>query len=109
MTNTMSEHPRVEMAGAPAVLVGIAIPGGTWVERYEVPLAEVTPDYLRALHETAGASNGETFRGYQPGEVQFLGAVGRRSGDSYAFEFQFAKWPNRSPAPRSFAGLNIGV
>jgi hypothetical protein len=117
MTTTSSEsppsdappHTHFEIGCISVVRIGIASPGGTWVEWFEVPIAQVTPDYLRALRDTAGASNSEAFRGYEPGEVQFLGAVGERSGEKYVFGFHFAKWPTRSPALQSFAVLNVGA
>jgi hypothetical protein len=55
--------------------------------------------WVRGLSAATGKVNSDTFRGFSPGEVLFLGASGSRQGDVYEITFQFACSPNIAALP----------
>ena len=60
-------------------------------EEWTLPAAAVTPSYRRTVKALTFTVNTGTFRGFDPGEVLFEGAEGRRvKGDNYSVTFNFA-------------------
>jgi len=57
----------------------------------------VTPAYKATLFRLTGKVNSDTFRGFQPGEVLFLGASGRRvASNMWEIGYRFSSLPNHS-------------
>ncbi|HMN39746.1 MAG TPA: hypothetical protein PKE29_02805 [Phycisphaerales bacterium] len=65
----------------------------------------MTPSYKGTLFSLTGKVNTGAFKGFQPGEVLFLGASGSRRGtdpdDDWEITFRFAASPNAS-------GISVG-
>lgn len=72
--------------------VDIAVPVWNWSETH----------YLQVINSAAyygltGKVNADVFRGFQPGEVLFLGASGSKRGDGlWEITFKFAASPNKT-------------
>jgi hypothetical protein len=80
----------------------ITIPVFNFAETHYVPTAAVTDGYKLALFNLTGKVNSAAFRGFQPGEVLFLGASGSKRGkDDWEITFRFA-------ASLNVAGLGVG-
>lgn len=75
--------------------VDITIPAFTWKVGKNFPVASVTNTYLRTLIDTTGTTNSAVWGIYQPGEVLFLGASGRRENGVWNIEGTFSASPNR--------------
>ncbi|MDD5727554.1 MAG: hypothetical protein PHV59_03225 [Victivallales bacterium] len=61
-----------------------------------VKRSKVTPDYKRTLIKMVHTVNKERFKGWEPGEVLFVGANISRYGDEdYNITFEFAISPNK--------------
>jgi hypothetical protein len=95
--------------------VDIVIPALTWTETYDVPSSYVSTAYIVALSRCTGTVNSQTFRGFRPGEVLFLGASGsqdwdqRRGDGPWTLSFKFVQSPNAGGvAPGTLPGLTIG-
>lgn len=80
--------------------VDIVVPQMQWQESYDVPNAYVTPSYIRTVAALTGTINAATFRGFQPGEVLFLGCSGSHEWDDqrgigpWSLSYRFVASPN---------------
>lgn len=75
----------------------IIAPVYNFSETHRFTDAVVTPAYKASLYRLTGNVNSDTFRGFQPGEVLFLGASGRRvAHNMWEVGFRFASLPNHS-------------
>ena len=86
--------------------VDIAVPVFNFTETHYKPDEEITGAYKGILFNLTGKVNSDTFKGFQPGEVLFLGATGSKRtqlGEDADWEitYRFAGSPNVS-------GLTIG-
>jgi hypothetical protein len=71
--------------------VDITIPVWNWTETHYLPVINSA-----AYYSLTGKVNADVFRGFQPGEVLFLGASGTQRGDGlWEITFKFAASPNR--------------
>ena len=61
--------------------VDIVIPQLQWQESYDVPNAYVTATYARGLARMTGTTNNGSFRGFEAGEVLFMGCSGSQEWD----------------------------
>jgi hypothetical protein len=61
--------------------IDIVVPQLQWQESYDVPNAYVTDAYIRGVAGLTGTTNDATFRGFQPGEVLFVGCAGSQEWD----------------------------
>ena len=73
--------------------VDITVPVWNWQETHYLTDAQLnTPAY----YGLTGMVNSDIFRGYQPGEVLFLGASGQKRGEGkWEITFKFAASPNQ--------------
>lgn len=77
----------------------IIAPVYNFSETHRFTDAVVTPAYKAALFRMTGKVNSDGFRGFQPGEVLFLGASGRRVAyNMWDVAYRFASLPNHSAA-----------
>jgi len=86
--------------------VDITVPVFHFSETHYKPDNEITPAYKGVLFNLTGKVNGDTFRGFEPGEVIFLGASGSKRAqvgeeEDWEISFRFAGSPN-------VTGLAIG-
>ncbi len=81
----------------------IYVPTYSFSETHYIPVASVTSGYKANLYAVANAPvNNASFRGFNAGEVLFLGATGTQRGeDDWEITFKFAASPN-------VTGLTIG-
>ena len=79
--------------------VDISMPMMNFSETHYFRPSKVSTRYKQRLAELTGKVNSKNFRGYNPGEVLFLGASGTRrgkhAGDHWEISFRFAVSPNR--------------
>lgn len=82
--------------------IDIAVPVYKFAETHYLPTSIVTPQYKALLSWLTGRVNTIAFKGFQGGEVQFLGAQGsiRGAGD-WEIAYSFAASPN-------VTGLTVG-
>jgi len=74
--------------------VDITIPVWNWQETHYLTDAQLNAPAYYAL---TGMVNSDVFRGYQPGEVLFLGASGQKRGEGkWEITFKFAASPNQT-------------
>jgi hypothetical protein len=80
--------------------VDIIQPVYNFTETHFLPRSTVTQSFRNALARKTGMYNNDGFRGYDPGEVLFLGASGVRRGDRredlWEITYRFAVSQNRS-------------
>jgi hypothetical protein len=62
--------------------VDIVTPQLQWQEQYDVPNAYINATYVRGLAGLTGTTNNAAFRGFEAGEVLFLGCSGSQEWDS---------------------------
>lgn len=75
--------------------VDITTPVYHFTETHQIAAASVTNAYKALLFAATGTTNDDTFRGYDAGEVLFLGAAGsQRDGAAWEITFRFAASPN---------------
>lgn len=80
--------------------VDIVVPQLQWQESYDVPNAYVTAAYARGLARMTGTTNNASFRGFEAGEVLFMGCSGSQEWDDqkgkgpWALSFRFVASPN---------------
>lgn len=74
----------------------ILVPVYRWSERHYVNDSVVTTTYKKLLYNLTAKINQSTWRGFEPGEVMFLGARGsyREDDDDWEITFSFAASPN---------------
>jgi len=61
--------------------VDVVIPQLQWQENYDVPDKYITSDYIRGVAGCTGTTNNAVFRGFQAGEVLFMGCTGSHEWD----------------------------
>lgn len=82
--------------------VDIVVPQLQWTETYDVPNAYVTNGYIKGVSAITGCVNVEPFRGFDPGEVLFLGCTGSHEwnvdkGDGpWSLSFRFVASRNKA-------------
>ena len=85
--------------------VDITVPVFQFSETHYFTNGQVTPSYKGTLFTLTGKVNSGAFKGFQAGEVLFLGASGSRRGtdpdDDWEITFRFAASPNET-------GLSVG-
>ena len=69
--------------------VDIVIPKLSWQETHTFPSSAITTDWVRDLARNTGKTNEDSFRGFAPGEVLFLGASGNYSDRHVAVTYKF--------------------
>ena len=75
----------------------IMVPVYHFSETHYLPDAFVTPEYKQILFQCTGKTNLDAFRGFEIGEVLFLGASGSKRGEEdWEVAFRFAARPNRT-------------
>jgi len=81
----------------------VYVPTYAFSETHSVPAELITPAYKAALFSLAGKMNGSAFKGFQAGEVLFLGATGSvKSGEPKSdITFRFI-------ASQNVEGMSIG-
>lgn len=62
--------------------VDIVVPALQWTETYDVPSSYVTNGYIKTVAGLTGCVNNAGFRGFDEGEVLFLGCTGNQEWDS---------------------------
>jgi len=62
--------------------IEIVIPALKWTEVYDVPDSLVTTEYIKQLAGLVGTTNNQSFRGFRPGEVLFVGCSGNQAWDT---------------------------
>lgn len=73
----------------------IVVPVYNWTETHYLNDVYVTQAYRRALFWITGRINNASFRGFEPGEVLFMGASGtKRQEEDWEITFRFAASPN---------------
>jgi hypothetical protein len=82
--------------------VDITVPVFKFSETYYMTDAEVDEAYKQVVFRATGTVNSDAFRGFEPGEVLFLGAVGARQGskadDLWEITYNWAAMPNENNA-----------
>lgn len=82
--------------------VDITTPTYQFSETHRFADGSITPTYKAALFSRTGTVNDGTFKGFNAGEVLFMGATGSKRGDEqWSLTFRFAASPNVS-------GLAVG-
>ncbi|MEK6778847.1 MAG: hypothetical protein AABY80_04180 [Candidatus Deferrimicrobiota bacterium] len=80
--------------------VDITVPVYNFSETHYFPYEVMTDALRQCLFRATGSVNDDAFRGFQPGEVLFLGASGSRQGedpeDLWEVTFKFAASKNRT-------------
>jgi len=61
--------------------VDVVSPQLQWQEQYDVPNAYVTAAYVRGMAGITGTTNSASFRGFEAGEVLFVGCSGSQEWD----------------------------
>jgi hypothetical protein len=62
--------------------VDIVVPALQWQEQYDVPNAYINATYVRGLAGMTGTTNNAAFRGFEAGEVLFVGCSGSQEWDN---------------------------
>ena len=87
--------------------VDIVVPQLQWQESYDVPNAYVTDAYIRGVSGMTGTTNLGSFRGFEAGEVLFVGCSGSQEWDDekgrgpWSLSFRFV-------ASKNVTGETIG-
>ncbi|GAB4339303.1 MAG: hypothetical protein Kow0010_27490 [Dehalococcoidia bacterium] len=82
--------------------IDITVPVYHFAETHYKPDSAITAAYKGVLFSLTGKVNADSFRGFAPGEVLFLGANGaKRGSDDWEITYRFAASPN-------VTGLSIG-
>lgn len=93
--------------------VDIVVPQLSWTENYEVPSSYVKADYIKKVSQATGTTNSAAFRGFNKGEVLFLGCSGSQEWDKdkgdgpWALSYKFAVSPNAGQG-ETLPALTIG-
>jgi hypothetical protein len=80
--------------------VDVVVPQLSWSETYDVPNAYVTDAYIKGVATQTGRTNASSFRGFDAGEVLFLGCSGSQEWDDekgrgpWSLSFRFVASPN---------------
>lgn len=87
--------------------VDIVVPQLSWQESYDVPNAYVTSAWIRGVSGITGTTNNASFRGFDAGEVLFVGCSGSQEWDDqrgrgpWSLSFRFV-------ASKNVTGQTIG-
>jgi hypothetical protein len=87
--------------------VDIVVPQLQWQESYDVPNSYVTDGYIRGVSGVTGTTNNAAFRGFEAGEVLFVGCSGSQEWDDekgrgpWSLSFRFV-------ASKNVTGETIG-
>jgi hypothetical protein len=87
--------------------VDIVVPQLQWQEQYDVPNAYVTSAWIRGVAGVTGTTNNARFRGFEAGEVLFVGCSGSQEWDDqkgkgpWSLSFRFI-------ASKNVTGQTIG-
>jgi hypothetical protein len=87
--------------------VDIVVPQLQWQESYDVPNSYVTSNWIRGVAGVTGTTNNASFRGFESGEVLFVGCSGSQEWDDdkgrgpWSLSFRFV-------ASRNVTGQTIG-
>jgi hypothetical protein len=87
--------------------VDIVVPQLQWQESYDVPNGYVTSAWIRGVAGVTGTTNNATFRGFESGEVLFVGCSGSQEWDDqkgrgpWSLSFRFV-------ASKNVTGQTIG-
>jgi hypothetical protein len=93
--------------------VDIVVPQLNWNESYDVPWQYVTTAYIKKLSSLTGTVNNATFRGFDAGEVLFLGASGSQQWDSdkgdgpWNLSYKFVAAANQG-SDKTYPAITIG-
>jgi len=93
--------------------VDIITPQLQWQETYDVPNAYITNGYIRGLSTVTGTTNATSFRGFDSGEVLFLGCSGSQEWDDqkgrgpWSLSYRFVASPNAGSG-QSVPAITIG-
>ena len=106
-TNAPNQYNAIGVDGENVNGVDIVVPALQWTETYDVPSAYVTNAYIKSVAGLTGCVNNGSFRGFDAGEVLFLGCTGNQEWDSQkgngpwnlAYKFQ---------ASQNATGLSVG-
>lgn len=92
--------------------VDVVVPQLQWQETYDVPNAYVTDGYIRNLATLTGTVNNSSFRGFDAGEVLFMGCSGSQEWDDqkgrgpWSLSFRFVASPNVTNQPVGDLSIN---
>lgn len=81
-TNAPDQQNAIAVDGNGVNGVDIVVPSLQWQEQYDVPNAYINATYVRNLAGLTGTTNNAAFRGFEAGEVLFLGCSGSQEWDS---------------------------
>jgi len=87
--------------------IDIVVPQLQWQESYDVPNAYVTSSWIRGVAGVTGTTNSSAFRGFEAGEVLFVGCSGSQEWDDqkgrgpWSLAFRFV-------AEKNVTGQTIG-
>lgn len=93
--------------------VDIVVPQLSWTENYEVPDRYFVADYIKKVSKATGTTNDAAFRGFNRGEVLFLGCSGSQEWDEvkgsgpWALSYKFSISPNAGSG-QTLEPLTIG-
>jgi hypothetical protein len=80
-TNAPDQQKAIGVDGNGVNGVDIVVPALQWQEQYDVPNAYITAAYVRGLAGLTGTTNNAAFRGFEAGEVLFVGCSGSQEWD----------------------------
>jgi hypothetical protein len=81
-TNAPDQQKAIGVDGNGVNGVDIVVPALQWQEQYDVPNAYINATYVRGLAGLTGTTNNAAFRGFEAGEVLFLGCSGSQEWDN---------------------------
>jgi hypothetical protein len=81
-TNAPDQQKAIAVDGNGVNGVDIVVPALQWQEQYDVPNAYINATYVRGLAGMTGTTNNAAFRGFEAGEVLFLGCSGSQEWDN---------------------------
>jgi hypothetical protein len=87
--------------------VDIVVPALQWQETYDVPNQYITSGWIRGVAGVTGTTNLSSFRGFERGEVLFVGCTGSQEWDDekgkgpWSLAFRFVASQNQT-------GLSVG-
>jgi len=81
-TNAPDQQKAIGVDGNGVNGVDIVVPALQWQESYDVPNAYINATYVRGLAGLTGTTNNASFRGFEAGEVLFLGCSGSQEWDN---------------------------
>lgn len=105
-SNPPNQNKAINVKGEDVEGCDIVVPVFEWQEDYEIPGAKLTQSYVNTIANLTGKVNDSTFRGFDEGEVLFLGCSGSQTfnpnqangsaASSARLSFRFAQSPNET-------------